>query len=56
MVKIASKGSGLIAEIRQDVVNKIMTLMREYLTAEEGRAWRQLYRKIADCSDKLQNK
>jgi DNA-binding MarR family transcriptional regulator len=53
MVKITSKGSGLVAEIRRDVVNKIMTLLREYLTVEEGRAWRQIYRKIADCSDKL---
>ncbi len=53
MVKITSKGSDLVAEIRRDVVNKITTLLREYLTVEEGRAWRQIYRKIADCSDKL---
>ena len=53
MVKITPKGSGLVAEIRRDVVNKIMTLLREYLTVEEGRAWHQIYRKIADCSDKL---
>jgi DNA-binding MarR family transcriptional regulator len=53
MVKITLKGSGLVAEIRRDVVNKIMTLLREYLTVEEGRAWRQIYRKIADSSDKL---
>jgi DNA-binding MarR family transcriptional regulator len=56
MVKITPKGSGLVAEIRRDVVNKIMTLLREYLTVEEGRAWRQIYRKIADCSDKLPKK
>ncbi|MBV8142406.1 MAG: MarR family transcriptional regulator [Verrucomicrobia bacterium] len=53
MVKITKKGSGLVAEIRRDMVNRIMTLLREYLTAEEGRAWLQIYRKIADCSDKL---
>jgi hypothetical protein len=56
MVKITSKGSGFIAEIRQYVVNKIRTLMREYLKVEEGMAWRRLYRKIANCSDKLQKK
>ena len=56
MVKITQKGSGLVAEIRRDMVNKIMTLLREYLTAEEGRAWLQIYRKIADCSDKLPKK
>jgi DNA-binding MarR family transcriptional regulator len=53
MVKITEKGSGLVAQIRRDMVNKIMTLLREYLTVEEGRAWLQIYRKIADCSDKL---
>lgn len=56
MVKITPKGSGLVAEIHRDMVNKIMTLLREYLTAEEGRAWHQIYRKIADCSDKLPRK
>src|ERR1700732_433315 len=56
MVKITQKGSGLVAEIRRDMVNKIMTLLREYLTAGEGRAWLQIYRKIADCSDKLPKK
>src|ERR1700722_732505 len=53
MVKITQKGSGLVGEIRRDMVNKIMTLLREYLTVEEGRSWLQIYRKIADCSDKL---
>src|ERR1700746_613118 len=56
LVKITQKGSGLVAEIRRDMVNKIMTLLREYLTAEEGRAWLQIYRKIADYSDKLPKK
>ena len=56
MVKITKKGSGLVAEIRRDMVDKIMTLLREHLTAEEGRAWLQIYRKIADYSDKLPKK
>lgn len=56
MVKITPKGSGLVAEIRRDMVNKIMTLLREYLTAEEGRAWLQIYRKIADYSNRLPKK
>jgi DNA-binding MarR family transcriptional regulator len=53
MVKITQKGSGLVGEIRRDMVNKIVTLLREYLTVDEGKAWLQIYRKIADCSDKL---
>ena len=56
MVKITKKGSGLVAEIRRDMVDKITTLLREHLTAEEGRAWLQIYRKIADYSDKLPKK
>jgi DNA-binding MarR family transcriptional regulator len=56
MVKITPKGSGLVAEIRRDMVTKIMTFLRDYLTAEEGRAWLQIYRKIADYSDKLPKK
>jgi len=53
MVKITQKGSGLVGEIRRDMVNRIVTLLREYLTVDEGKAWLQIYRKIADCSDKL---
>jgi DNA-binding MarR family transcriptional regulator len=56
MVKITKKGSGLVAEIRRDMVDKIVTLLRQHLTAEEGRAWLQIYRKIADYSDKLPKK
>ena len=56
MVRITKKGSGLVAEIRRDMVDKIMTLLREHLTPEEGRAWVQIYRKIADYSDKLPKK
>src|SRR5215471_10023794 len=53
MVKITRKGSSLVAEIRTDMVEKIMTLLREHLTAEEGRTWLQIYRKIANYCDKL---
>jgi DNA-binding MarR family transcriptional regulator len=56
MVKITEKGSGLVAGIRRDMVSKIMILLREYLTADEGTAWLRIYRKIADCSDKLLKK
>jgi DNA-binding MarR family transcriptional regulator len=56
MVRITQKGSGLVAEIRHDMVDKIMRLLREHLTADEGRAWLQIYRKIADYSDKLPKK
>jgi DNA-binding MarR family transcriptional regulator len=53
MVRITQKGSGLVAAIRRDMVEKIMTLLREHLTAEEGRAWLQIYRKIARYCDRL---
>ena len=56
MVRITQKGSGLVAEIRRDIVDKIIKLLREQLTAEEGIAWLQIYRKIADYSDKLPKK
>src|SRR5208282_2932672 len=56
MVRITKKGSGLVAEIRRDIVDKIKKLLREHLTAEEGIAWLQIYRKIADYSDKLPKK
>jgi DNA-binding MarR family transcriptional regulator len=42
MVRITKKGSSLVAEIRRDMVEKIMTLLREHLTAEEGRTWLQI--------------
>jgi DNA-binding MarR family transcriptional regulator len=51
MVRITKKGSGLVAAIRRDMVEKIMTLLEEHLTAEEGRAWLQIYRKIARYCD-----
>ena len=55
MVKITKKGSGLVAEIRQDVVQNYEAFTGTS-DRREGRAWRQLYRKIADCSDKLPRK
>src|SRR6202047_1298051 len=56
MVRITKKGSDLVAGIRKDMVEKIMTLLREHLTAEEGRTWLQIYRKIANYCDKLPKK
>ena len=53
MVRITKKGSSLVAEIRRGMVEKIMTLLREHLTAEEGRTWLQIYRKISNYCDKL---
>jgi DNA-binding MarR family transcriptional regulator len=53
MVRITEKGSDLVAGIRKDMVEKIMTLLREHLTADEGRTWLQIYRKIANYCDKL---
>ena len=53
MVRFSKKGSSLVAEIRRDMVEKIMTLLREHLTAEEGRTWLQIYRKISNYCDKL---
>jgi DNA-binding MarR family transcriptional regulator len=53
MVRITKKGSSLVAEIRRDMVEKIMTLLREHLTADEGRTWLQIYRKISNYCDKL---
>src|SRR6516164_5889757 len=48
MVRITKKGSSLVAEIRRDMVDKIMTLLRNHLTAEEGKIWLQIYRKISE--------
>jgi len=55
MVRITKKGSSLVAEIRRDMIEKIMTLLREHLTAEEGKTWLQIYRKIANYCEKLPN-
>jgi DNA-binding MarR family transcriptional regulator len=54
MVQITPKGSALVAGIRRDIIRSITTLLRDYLTADEGRAWLQIYRKIANYCDNLQ--
>jgi DNA-binding MarR family transcriptional regulator len=53
MVRITDKGSSLVAEIREDMVQKIKVLLRDYLTAEEATAWLHIYRKIVTYCDKL---
>jgi DNA-binding MarR family transcriptional regulator len=55
MVRITEKGSTLVTAIRQDMAEKICTILRDHLTAEEGIAWLQIYRKIATYCDKLPN-
>jgi DNA-binding MarR family transcriptional regulator len=53
MVRITEKGSSLVAAIREDMVEKIRVLLRDYLTAEEATAWLHIYRKIVAYCDKL---
>ena len=48
MVRITKKGSNLVAHIRQDMVEKVATMLRDHLTAEEGKNWLQIYRKISE--------
>ena len=48
MVRITKKGSNLVALIRQDMVEKVATMLRNHLTAEEGKIWLQIYRKISE--------
>ena len=48
MVRITKKGSNLVARIRQDMVEKVATMLRNHLTAEEGKIWLQIYRKISE--------
>jgi DNA-binding MarR family transcriptional regulator len=48
MVRITRKGSNLVARIRQDMVEKVATMLRDHLTAEEGKIWLQIYRKILE--------
>jgi DNA-binding MarR family transcriptional regulator len=52
MVHITNKGSDLVARIRQDMIDKITTMLQDHLTAEEGRMWLQIYRKISSLCDK----
>src|SRR5580704_9511752 len=56
MVKITEKGSGLVAQIRQDMVDTITLLLKEHLTAEQGRTWLEVYRKITQFCDITVNK
>ncbi len=52
MVRITSRGSSLVARIRQDMVDKITTMLQDHLSAEEGKMWLQIYRKISILCDK----
>lgn len=48
MVRITKKGSNLVARIRQDMVEKVATMLQDHLTTEEGKIWLQIYRKISE--------
>jgi DNA-binding MarR family transcriptional regulator len=52
MVRITVKGSNLVGRLRQEMVNCINLILKEYLTPEEGMAWLQIYRKISEICDK----
>ncbi len=52
MVRITPRGSSLVAQIRQDMIDKITTMLQDHLTAEEGKMWLQIYRKISNLCDK----
>jgi DNA-binding MarR family transcriptional regulator len=56
MVRITKSGNTLVDRIRQDMVDKITTLLEDHLSAEEGRAWLQIYRKITDYCETLSRK
>jgi DNA-binding MarR family transcriptional regulator len=56
MVRITRKGSNLVQRIREDMVNRIATMLREYLTEDEGEMWVRIYRKIFAYCDKLPKK
>jgi len=46
----------LVATIRQDMIQRIITLLQDYLIAQEEIAWLQIYRKIVTYCDKIPNK
>ena len=48
LVRIPKKGSNLVERIRQDMVEKVATMLRDHLTTEEGKIWLQIYRKISE--------
>jgi DNA-binding MarR family transcriptional regulator len=52
MVRITPKGANLVSRIRQDMIDKIAAMLQDHLTAEQGKAWLQIYRKIANLCDK----
>src|SRR6516225_9445268 len=52
MVHITAKGSNLVGRLRQEMVNCINLILKEYLTPEEGMTWLQIYRKISEICDK----
>src|SRR5580700_1123029 len=56
MVRITRKGSNLVTRIRQDMVDTITLLLKEHLTAEQGRTWLEVYRKITQFCDITVNK
>ncbi len=56
MVRITRKGSNLVTRIRQDMVDTITLLLKEHLTAEQGRTWLEVYRKITQFCDTTVNK
>ena len=56
IVKITRKGVTLVSQIRQDMVYKISSVIRERLSPEESTAWVQIYRKISDFCETTENK
>ena len=52
MVCITPKGSALVRRIREEMVGNLMKIL-EHLTADEQKAWLQIYSKIYDyCQSK----
>ncbi len=56
IVSITRKGSNLVTRIRQDMVDTITLLLKEHLTAEQGKTWLEVYRKITQFCDTTVNK
>ena len=52
IVRITPKGSNLVSRIRQDIVDAIMTLLRDRLTMDQGRTWLEVYREISSFCEK----
>jgi DNA-binding MarR family transcriptional regulator len=47
IVSITVKGSKLVSRIKQDILEAITKLLRDQLTAEQGKVWLEVYRKIS---------